>query len=38
MPTTYLVSADGEIVEQHTGELEEDELRELLEEEFGVTA
>ena len=36
MPTTYLISADGEIVEQHTGELEEDELRDLLRDRLGI--
>ena len=36
MPTTYLVSPEGEIVEQLTGEVEEDELRDLLQEHFGV--
>lgn len=38
MPTTFLVSADGEVVEQHGGEIEADQLRELLAEHFGVTA
>ena len=38
MPTTFLVSADGEIVEQKTGEIEEDELRELLRDRLGIDA
>lgn len=38
MPTTYLVSADGEVVEQHTGELTGDRLRELLRDRLGVQA
>jgi peroxiredoxin len=36
MPTTFLISPEGEIVEQHTGELDEDELRDLLRDELGV--
>ena len=31
MPSTYLISADGEIVASHPGELSADELRELVE-------
>ena len=36
MPSTFLLNADGEIVEQHTGELDEDELRDLLRDRFGI--
>jgi thiol-disulfide isomerase/thioredoxin len=38
MPTTYLISAEGEVVEAHGGALEEDELRELLREHLGIDA
>jgi peroxiredoxin len=38
MPTTFLIDAEGEIVEAHTGEISEGELRDLLAEHFGVEA
>jgi thiol-disulfide isomerase/thioredoxin len=38
MPTTFLVSPDGQLVAEHAGELEADELRDLLAEHFGVEA
>lgn len=38
MPTTFLVSPDGEVVEHHGGTTDEDELRALIEERFGVDA
>jgi thiol-disulfide isomerase/thioredoxin len=36
MPTTLLISADGEIVEHHTGALPQDELVDLIAEHFDV--
>lgn len=36
MPTTFLITPDGEIVEQHTGALEEGELRDLLHDKLGI--
>jgi thiol-disulfide isomerase/thioredoxin len=38
MPTTFLITPEGEIVEQHTGALEEDELRDLLRDKLGVNS
>ena len=38
MPTTLLVSPEGEIVEHRTGIVDEDRLRDLLREHFGVDA
>ena len=38
MPTTVFVSADGEVLELHNGELSADELAARIEEHFGVTA
>lgn len=37
MPTTMLLDADGEIVTVHSGALDADDLRDLIEEHFGVT-
>ena len=37
LPATFLLSADGNIVEAHAGEIEERELRRLLAEHFAVT-
>ncbi len=36
LPTTVLVDAEGVVVEVHSGELEADELRDLLAEHLGV--
>src|SRR5690606_2922543 len=36
MPSTFLVDADGEIVEHHSGALTDGELRDLLRRHFGV--
>ena len=37
MPTTLLVAADGTVVYRHTGELEEDQLRALIDDHLDVT-
>ena len=37
MPSTVFVSASGEIVDTHAGELNADQLTELLERHFGIT-
>ena len=37
MPSTVFVDADGSVVQVHSGELETDELEELLAELFGAT-
>ena len=38
LPTTVLLDADGEVVATHPGELDADELRDLLADELGITA
>ena len=37
LPTTVLLDADGNIVRTHTGEIDADELRELLADDLGIT-
>lgn len=38
LPTTVLLDVDGEVVATHSGELDADELRDLLADELGITA
>ena len=38
LPTTVLLDADGEVVATHNGELDADELRQLLADELGITS
>jgi thiol-disulfide isomerase/thioredoxin len=38
LPTTVLLGSDGEVLASHSGEMSADDLRDLLEDELGITA